>query len=311
MPENPRLITRRRMLAESVVTFAALSLPAWLSGQEVKAAHGRRIAVTIDDGPATGTGDDLEAFLRIANALRETFVAEKIPAIMFVNERQLQVDGQRDARVDVIRQWLDAGLDLGNHTYSHPNLNNVALTSYLDDIVKGEVVSRPLLEARNRKLKWFRYPFLASGNGELAESIEVFLAARGYRIAPVSLDYADYRFAGFYSRHLQAGEQQKADEQFATMLQALDVAFAKAEAQSVEVLGYELPQTLLIHCNELNALTLPTTIKRIRDRGYTFVSLDEAMQDPAYEPQGIRPGGMGGGGFFNSLAAKRRANPAR
>jgi peptidoglycan/xylan/chitin deacetylase (PgdA/CDA1 family) len=304
MPANKPLITRRSMLAQTAVTIAALSLPSWLAGQETP--KGRKIAVTIDDGPASGTGNDLDAFLRIANALREHFVAEKVPAIMFVNERQLHVDGQRDARVDMLKRWLDAGLDLGNHTYSHPNLNQVTLVSYFDDIIKGEVVSRSLVEERNRKLVWFRYPFLASGNGETARAVEEFLAARGYRIAPVSADYADYSFAGHYSRHLRAGDQQKADELFATMLQALDVGFTRAETRSVEVLGYELPQTLLIHCNEMNALTLRTTIQRIRDRGYTFVSLDEAMQDPAYQLQGIRPGGMGGGGLFDSLAAAKR-----
>jgi peptidoglycan/xylan/chitin deacetylase (PgdA/CDA1 family) len=230
---------------------------------------------------------------------------------MFVNERQLNVQGQRDARVDVLNRWLDAGLDLGNHTYSHPNLNDVALQSYLDDIIKGEVITRSLLEARNRSLVWFRYPFLATGKGETARVVEEFLSARGYRVAPVSVDYADYRFAGFYSKHLRTGEQPKANEQLATMLETLDVSFARAESRSVEVLGYELPQTLLIHCNELNALTLRTSIQRIRDRGYTFISLDEAMKDPAYQLPGMRPGGMGGGGLFNSIeAAKREANTA-
>jgi peptidoglycan/xylan/chitin deacetylase (PgdA/CDA1 family) len=310
MPENETLITRRSMLGQAAVTITALSLPKWLLAQE--SPKTRQIAVTIDDGPATGTGRDLDAFLGIANALRESFVAEKVPAIMFVNEQQLHIDGERDVRVDVLNRWLDAGLDLGNHTYSHLNLNDVTLERYFDDIIKGEVVSRLLLEARNRRLLWFRYPFLASGNGETAQAVEEFLAIRGYRIAPVSVEYADYSFAGVYSRHLRAGAQQKADEQFTTMLQALDVAFARAEANSIEVLGYEIPQTLLIHCNEMNALTLRTAIQRIRDRGYTFVSLDEAMKDPAYELRGIRPGGMGGGGLFNSLAAaKREANTAR
>jgi peptidoglycan/xylan/chitin deacetylase (PgdA/CDA1 family) len=310
MTKSARLTTRRTMLAEAAVTLAAMSAPAWLRGQQPGGT--RRIAVTIDDGPASGVAGDLAAYGRIANALRETFVAEKVPAIMFVNERQLNVKGQRDARVAVLEQWIDAGLDVGNHTYSHPNLNEMTLSRYFDDIIKGEVISRSLLEARNRPLVWFRYPFLASGKGEIAEAVEAFLAVRGYRIAPVSVDYADYRFAGFYSQHLRAGDQQKADAQLATMLETLDAAFARAEKSSMEVLGYELPQTLLIHCNEMNALTLRTSIQRMRDRGYAFISLDQAMQDPAYQVAGIRPGGMGGGGFFGALeAAKRGSSPAR
>jgi hypothetical protein len=75
----------------------------------------------------------------------------------------------------------------------------------------------------------------------------------------------------------------------------------------MEVLGYELPQTLLIHCNEMNSVTLRATIQRIRERGYTFVTLDEAMTDPAYNLPTLRPGELGGGGLFNSLAAAKRA----
>jgi len=34
--------------------------------------------------------------------------------------------------------WLDAGFDLGNHTYSHMSLNQVGLKAWEDDVVQGE-----------------------------------------------------------------------------------------------------------------------------------------------------------------------------
>jgi len=297
------------MLTQSAWAVAALAF----SGAAWAQASGknRRVVVTIDDGPATGAARDLAAYSKITDALRESFVAEKVPAIMFVNERQLHVDGQRDARVAALQAWLDAGLDVGNHTYSHPNLGNVTPAAFMDDVIKGEVLSRPLLEARGRKLVWFRYPFLASGSGEVARTIEDFLAQRGYRIAPVTVDYHDYSYAGLYRRHFSAGDHKKADEHFATVLTMLDAAFARSETRAVEVLGYELPQVLLIHCNEMNARTLRTTLQRIRQRGYTFVTMEDAMADPAYAAPGMRPGGVGGGGFFNSLAASKRATGGR
>lgn len=302
MSGSPLALTRRAWLAQAAAAGLALTRLA------AATPTARKIAVTIDDGPATGAGRELEPFLRIADGLREAFVAAKVPAIMFVNERQLHVDGERDARIAVLHRWLDAGLDLGNHTYSHPNLGQVTLHRYLDDIVKGEVITRPLLEARRKQLVWFRYPFLATGKDEAtARAVEEFLAQRGYRIAPVSVDYHDYTFAGAYARHLRAGDQAQADAQVAAMHGVLDTNFARAERRSREILGYELPQTLLIHCNELNARTLPHTLQRIRDRGYTFVSMDEAMTDPAYNLPGLRPGGMGGAGFLNSVAAAKAA----
>ena len=60
----------------------------------------------------------------------------------------------------------------------------------------------------------------------------------------------------------------------------------------VELFGREIPQILLIHCNELNSVTLRESIARMRKRGYTFITLDEAMQDPAYQ----RPDTFAGSG---------------
>jgi peptidoglycan/xylan/chitin deacetylase (PgdA/CDA1 family) len=292
------------MVLRSTVALSAVALGALVHAQEPK--RQRKVAVTIDDGPATGPGRDIAAFQRISRSLREIFVAEKVPAIMFVNERQFNVDGQRDARVALLHEWLDAGLDLGNHTYSHPNLTQVGAQRFMDDIVQGEVISRAALEQRGKKLVWFRYPFLASGSGEVAKAVEDFLGQRGYRIAPVTVDYQDYSFAGTYVRHLRAGETQKAEEHFGVVMQTLDHGFSRAEARSLEIFGYEAPLVLLIHCNEMNALTLRRAIQRMRDRGYRFVSIDEAMEDPAYRTPGLRPGAMGGG-FFNGVAAAKRA----
>src|SRR5688572_33349392 len=120
----------------------------------------RRVAITIDDGPVVGEMTDLTRFQRISAGLIASLSAEKVPATIFINERQLNVPGQRDARAAVLDQWLDAGFDLANHTYSHPSLNKVPLWQYEDDVVRGDVIMRPLVERRGRKLEWFRYPFL-------------------------------------------------------------------------------------------------------------------------------------------------------
>ena len=95
------------MLARSAVALTALSLSRLLAQAP---ARNRKLAVTIDDGPAVGVGNDLAAFTRVADALRETFVAEKVPAIMFVNERQLNVDGQRYCGVGRSSDIVEASL---------------------------------------------------------------------------------------------------------------------------------------------------------------------------------------------------------
>jgi peptidoglycan/xylan/chitin deacetylase (PgdA/CDA1 family) len=244
----------------------------------------RRVAITIDDGPVVGEMKDLANFQRISAGLTGSLQAEKVPATIFINERQLNVPGQRDARVAALEAWLDAGFDLGNHTYSHPSLNSVPLWQFGDDVVKGEVIMRPLIEQRGRTLVWFRYPFLHSGTtAEIHQGIMDFLEQRRYRVAPVTVDYADYTFAGVYRSQRLAGKADVADKIKDAYLDQIAVGFEYAEKASVELFGYEVPQILLIHCNELNAVTLRESIARLRARGYAFITLDEAMKDPAYQ----------------------------
>jgi len=121
---------------------------------EAQSAAPRRVAITIDDGPVVNEMSDLGRFQRITNGLIGSFQVEKVPVTMFLNERQLNVQGQRDARAAVVEQWLNAGFELGNHTYSHPSPNKVSVSQFLDDVVKGEVVTRALLEQRGKQLVW-------------------------------------------------------------------------------------------------------------------------------------------------------------
>jgi peptidoglycan/xylan/chitin deacetylase (PgdA/CDA1 family) len=259
------------------------------------APHARSVAITIDDGPAVNEMKDLGNFTRIARGLLSSLEAEKAPATIFINERQINVAGQRDGRAAVLAMWLDAGYDLANHTYSHPSANKVSVRDFEDDIVRGDVIMRPLMEERGRKMTWFRYPFLDSGaTPEVHQAIMDFLEEHHYRVAHVTVDYHDYSFAGVYGRLLRSGDTATAERVKQAYLEQVDVGFEHAEKASMDVLGYELPQILLIHCNELNSVTLRESIARMRKRGYSFVTLAEATADPAYARADSFAGSGGG-----------------
>ena len=66
-------------------------------------------------------------------------------------------------------------------------------------------------------------------------------------------------------------------------LDQLDLAFDFAEMLSRDTFGREIPQIFLIHSNQINALELANTLDRLVERGYRFISLAEALKDPAYE----------------------------
>ena len=293
-----------RRIAWSIIAAVTLAL----TGVGAQAPASRRVAITIDDGPVVNEMADLGNFQRITNGLVGAFQIEKVPVTIFINERQLNVPGQRDARAAVVEQWLNAGFEVGNHTYSHKSASNVPVGQFQDDVVQGEVITRALLEQRGKQLTWLRYPYLHSGaTADDHQAIVDFLEQRRYRVAPVTVDYADYTFAGAYTRELRRGNVESADRIKQAYLDQVDVGFNYAERFSLELYGREIAQILLIHCNELNSLSLRESITRMRKRGYTFITLDEAMQDPAYG----RPDTFAGpGGSWLSRTATVMGKPA-
>lgn len=293
-------VSRRHVVA------ASLLLPQVVRSQ---ASGGRRIAITIDDGPVVNDMRDLATFQRLTAGLIQSLKSEKVPATIFINESQLNIQGQRDARVQALTDWLDAGFDLGNHAYSHQSLNRVPLWQFQDDIVRGDVILRRLLSDRSRKPVWFRYPYLHAGTtAEAHDAILQFLEQRGYRVAPITIDYSDYTFAGAYTRMLRAGDQESAAKIKAAYLDQVDLGFDYAERFSKDLFGYEPPQILLIHCNELNSVSLVESIERMRKRGYSFITLDEAMNDKIYQRRDSFTG-PGGSWLSRSATAMGRDVP--
>ena len=126
----------------------------------------REVAITFDDLPIAGVlPRDIESSRELTRKLLAAVAAHHVPAIGFVNEDKLNAaDGTVDPqRVDLLRRWLDAGLELGNHAYSHPDLHSTPLEAFEADVLKGERVIRPLMASRGLTLRFFRHPFLHTG----------------------------------------------------------------------------------------------------------------------------------------------------
>ncbi|HUA14499.1 MAG TPA: polysaccharide deacetylase family protein [Verrucomicrobiae bacterium] len=244
----------------------------------------RQVAITIDDLPA-GMADKLPAadITAMTTKLLATLHDQKIPVVGFVNERKLYKPGEVDARINVLNLWLDDGFELGNHTFSHASLNQVGLKAWEDDVIQGESVIRILLAQHKMKLRYFRHPYLDTGRDLLTRrEAEAFLVERGYRIAPVTLDGWDWMFAGVYEdarlRNDTALEQQIDHEYLAYH----DAVFAYTEQLSAKIVGYEPKQILLLHASDLEADHIGELLDLLRKRGYRFITLEEALGDPAY-----------------------------
>jgi peptidoglycan/xylan/chitin deacetylase (PgdA/CDA1 family) len=251
-------------------------------------AEGKMLAITIDDLPVASatpvTADEKQAITeRILSALRD----HGAQAVGFVNEDKLLENGGIEANVALLQAWLDGGMELGNHTFGHVGMHETELPAMKAAVLKGEPISRWLSERAERPYRYFRHPFTQTGDS-VAEQLafESFLASHGYTVAPFTIEHTDYLFSCIYD-HLAAGEEPGIEREslLEAYLHHLDDAIDAFETMSGDLFGRQIPQIWLIHANRINAATLAESLERFERRGYEFITLEEALEDPAYATQ--------------------------
>jgi peptidoglycan-N-acetylglucosamine deacetylase len=290
--------TKKRLLlfglAAGVVACGAL-LSTRTPAQEAVSPGSREIAITIDDLLLNGPEIDLDRLKSMTDHLTQTIQSNHVPVVGFVNEIKLHVTGEEDPRIGLLQLWLDRAIDLGNHTYSHFSLQETPLRRFEDDVVRGEEVTSRLLARRGRKLVYFRYPYLQTGpTREVKEGFERFLAERGYTIAPITVDTNDWVFAEIYTTASLRGDRETMQRVADAYPPYVEKMCDFYENLSRELFGREIRQTMLLHANPLNADHLGDVFRVLRKRGYRFISLSAALEDPAYKSpnQYVGPGGV-------------------
>ncbi len=245
----------------------------------------RTIAVTIDDLPVVSTRRDLNNRIEITKKLIGHIKKAKMPAIGFVNENKLYSSDARDEKqIDLLRMWVDAGLELGNHTYSHRSLNAIPLAEYQADLLKGESVTRELLGRKGKKLRFFRHPYLHTGRSvEVKAQFDAFLRQHGYTIAPITYDNADYIFSRAYDIAFDKGDTELMKKVGEAYVPYMEAKLDYWERQSMKLFGREMSQTLLIHANFINSDYLDDLAAMFKRRGYKIVPLVESLKDEAYQ----------------------------
>lgn len=247
-------------------------------------AQQKTIAVTIDDLPVVSTRGDLKNRQEITRKLLGHIRKAKVPAIGFVNEGKLYRDGkQNEEQIALLRMWIDAGLELGNHTYSHRGLNRIELAEYQDDLLKGEKITKELLLSKRGEMRYFRHPFLQTGRTmEVKASFDEFLKKHGYTIAPITYDNADYIFSRAYDIAFDKGDKKLMKQVGEAYIPYMEAKLAYWEEQSKKLFGREIPQTMLIHANFINSDYFDDLAAMMKKRGYKFVDLETALKDEAY-----------------------------
>ena len=208
----------------------------------------------------------------------------QVPAIGFVNEDKLLVNGEIDARVNLLREWLDTGMTLGNHGFGHLSLQKVPLDKAEAAVLKGEVITRWLTQQRDEAPHYYRYPCNQTGpTPQVRTEFVTFLKAHGYEVAPFTTQNDDFVYDKVHVYDLRHGSAKEAARVLQSYMAHLPVVMQVHETMTRELFGHQIPQIFDLHADSISAPALGAMLDTLQQRGYCFVSLEQALQDPAYD----------------------------
>lgn len=257
----------RRIWLAALAT-ASLSMP----------VQAQQVALTFDDLPTHNALPPGETRLGVIARLVAALADAKAPAMGFINAAGLEEHPEDRAVLEV---WRTAGHPLGNHGWSHANLDTIGAEAFEDELVRNEPVLEAL--AGDTDWHWFRYPFLAEGQDRgVRRGAREALREHGYKVASVTMDFSDWAFNEPYARCRSNGDVAGVERLEALYLAAADEALAASRSLSGRLYGRDIPYVLLMHVGAFDALMLPRLLSLYQARGVRFVTLDEAMADPFY-----------------------------
>jgi peptidoglycan/xylan/chitin deacetylase (PgdA/CDA1 family) len=263
-----------------------------------------KVALTFDDLPLNGTQP---AGVTQAQMARDTLAILKKygvpPSYGFINAWKLENDPDGALALQL---WVQAGHPLGNHTYTHLDLDTHSADDFTREILQNEPVLELLMPPGGRHdFRWLRYPYLHEGDTlEKRRAVRAFLAAHHYRVAETTLDYEDYAWNSAYARCLDKHDTAAMAELRTSYLATADEWMRAERDMSRQLWGRDINHVLLLHQGAFSATILPDLFALLKKHGYELVTLEEAQSDPVYaqDPDIAMPGG---GTLIEHEVAKR------
>ena len=197
------------------------------------------LALTFDDGPDP----------RWTPAILDILKREQVPATFFI----IGKNGQ--AYPDLVRRIVDEGHELGNHTFTHPNLGELPLS--LTELELN--ATQRLIESEvGRSTVLFRPPYFGDAEADKPQEVEPALVAQnlGYLMVGVRIDPNDW-------------------QRPVTADQIVDRTISRAMDTNPETRG----EVILLHDSggdrSATIEALPRLIHELKARGFRFVAVSD------------------------------------
>ncbi|MET0753260.1 MAG: M56 family metallopeptidase, partial [Pyrinomonadaceae bacterium] len=227
---------------------------------------------------------DSDATIRL---MIEKLKSHKIPAIGFVQGGMIS-DGEKlfPVRANMVRLWRDAGLEIGIGGFKHIWFYDTPYDDYVGNVEKNETVTKKILAEKNLPLTFFSYPFLNTGkSAEDRVKFESWLGARGLTPVKYTIDNSEWMYSYAYDMARNDNDIGTMTEIRVAFIKYMSQMFDHYEAYSQEMFGRDIAQTMVLTPSRLVADSSDDLFGMIEKRGYSYVSMEEALSDDAYKTQ--------------------------
>jgi len=210
-------------------------------------------------------------------AILNTLGSHSHKAALFVIGRNIDSDEGKQ----LLSAWDKAGHMIGNHTYSHRDLNapDANVKAYQQDILQAEA----LLKEFPRFRRYFRFPMLKEGDTPAKrDAMRSFLAQHGYRNGHVTIDASDWAIDQRLTVRLKKDPAPDLKPYRDFYLEHMWARSEYYDSLARRVLGRPVKHTVLIHFNLLNGLFLGDLLAMYKAKGWKLVDAEEAFTDPVF-----------------------------
>jgi len=258
----------------------------------------------VDDLPRHGQDIPGVSRLEIHKELLQVLKRHHVPSVYgFVVGSELLTNPED---TEALKAWVQAGYPLGNHTYTHSDAAKVSPEDFLASVVANESVLASLMgELQARTWKVLRYPYLHEGADLQGRAlIRQVLAARGYRIAEVTVDFEDWAWNNPYARCLAKGSSRAVEVLADSYLDAALAHLRWSDDTARRLFGGPIRHILLLHVGAFDAHMADRLLTAYEEAGVKWVTLDAALENPIYREEPRPPRSVRGPLLFQVLRAR-------
>lgn len=231
--------------------------------------RGARIAFSFDDAPrmySPGGGGGSDGCM---DAVRVALQGAGVRScVAFV------IGSRAVGHEDALRRWLEAGYELGNHSWSHRYASAIDTADFLADVARCDAFLRGFGGFAGAPRRFLRFPALDAGRDANARAtLAKGVRELGYTIVPGSLDVFDHLFESRMDGPDQAAVSARWLAVASASLEFEEARLRKAHKRSVPHLHYG-------HFGTLSERHLPWLLEHWLSAGAVPCDLGEALQDP-------------------------------